>query len=150
LQSHRQGQEAIVKSGNSRRTPTAPIVRDEGAPIADGEDDGSGAVAGGGDPAAADGFRRRFYVFHQQELARRALSLGSPGAARAAMRALQGVDFEEAATALAWLRVIRDVTAYSDQVVEAIKELLVMEPRGGFPPGEAERRQTGRGPRLVR
>ena len=140
-----------MNSGNTRRTPTVPPWGHANAPDAISADEGSGpGGVSGGDTAAADPFRRRFFVFHQQELARRALNLGSPGAARAAIRALHGVDFEDAATAVAWLRIVRDVKAPIDEVVEAIKEVLLMEPRGGFPPGAPERRPTGRGPRLVR
>lgn len=144
-----------MDSGNTRRAPTVPPPQDEIAldAILDAifEDEGSGAVGVSvGEGAPGDRFRPEFFVFHQQELARHALNLGAPGAARAAVRALQAVDFEDATMAHPWLQIVRDANAPLDEVVDAIKELLVMEPLGGFPPGEPERRSTGRGPRLVR
>ena len=86
-------------------------------------------------------------MHHQQELARRALYMGCPGAARAALRALQAADFEDSVAAVERLRVIRDASVAQDEVDEAIKELLRMEPLGGFPGDE---RPTWRLPRLVR
>ena len=97
-----------MKSDNPRRPPTAP---------------------GGVD----DGADRHLFVLHQQELARRALSFGSPGAARAALRALQAGDFKDATGAVDSLRVIRDASATQDEVTEAVKQLLRIEPVGGFP-----------------
>ena len=95
-----------MKSGNPRRH-AAPRI---------------GLEPGYGEGFSAD---RRHFVFHQQELARRALNLGAPGAARAALRALQAADFEDSPAALERLRVIRDASVTQDEVVEAIKELLL-------------------------
>ena len=126
-----------MKSGNPRRHPaTSPYLRDP-------------PPSRGGDPGHVEdpSSDRRLFVRHQQELARRALNVGSPGAARAALRALQAVDFEDSTAAGERLRVIRDASVAQDEVDEAIKELLRMEPLGGFPRDE---RPTWRLPRLVR
>ena len=73
--------------------------------------------------------------------------MGCPGAARAALRALQAADFEDAPAAGERLRVIRDASVAQDEVDEAVKELLRMAPLGGFPSDE---RPTWRLPRLFR
>ena len=80
---------------------------------------------------------RRDFVFHQQELARRALNLGAPGAARAAVWPLHADDFEDLTEAADRLRVIRDASASEDDLIEAIMGLLRAEPVGGFPADRA-------------
>ena len=86
---------------------------------------GPGAASGGSERRSFD---RHLFVVHQQELARRARHLGSPGAARAALRALYGVDFVDATGAAALLRVLRDPEAHSDALMMAMRGLTELEP----------------------
>ncbi len=75
-------------------------------------------------------YEREQFVHHQQDLARRALHLGSPGAARAALRALYGVDFVDSQRAMELLRTLRDPSAPQDEVMEAVHALIQLEPVG--------------------
>ena len=131
------GQERPVKSGSPRTSRLIPKVAEQSARLA--------VVRGEPEGGAQDAS----FVVHQQELAQRALCLGSPGAARAALRALHSVDFEESAAASRWLEVLRDGEAGQDLVLEAVKELLRLEPRGECLKAEYATRPTGRWPRLV-
>jgi hypothetical protein len=74
--------------------------------------------------------QRELFVRHQQDLARRALHLGSPGAARAALRALYRVDFVDAAEAMQRLRVLRDPNALPEDVMDAMRVLVRLQPLG--------------------
>ena len=75
---------------------------------------------------------RRLYVTHQQSIARRALSLCAPGAARAALRALRPEDFADEDAAEELLAVLRDSRASDDENDRAIAGLIVLEPAGGY------------------
>jgi hypothetical protein len=75
-------------------------------------------------------FQRELFVYHQQDLAGRALHLGSPGAARAALRALYAVDFADAAEAMHHLRVLRDPAAQPEDVTRALRVLVQLTPLG--------------------
>jgi hypothetical protein len=88
--------------------------------------------APGSTDALPDIIPRREFVAHQQEVAERALHLGAPGAARAALRVLMAIDFEQAAVAAAYLRTLRHDSAESDQVVDAIKALVQLMPAHRF------------------
>ncbi len=75
---------------------------------------------------------RRLYVTHQQSVARRALSLGSPGAARAALRALRPEDFADEDIAEELLGRLRDSRATDDESHDAVSRLIGLEPAGGY------------------
>ena len=75
-------------------------------------------------------YQRELFVYHQQDLARRALHLGSPGAARAALRALYGVDFVDSKSATEHLGVLRDPTSPQDEVMQALRALVQLTPVG--------------------
>jgi hypothetical protein len=75
---------------------------------------------------------RRLYITHQQSIARSALSLGSPGAARAALRALRPDDFAEEDVAEELLATLRDSRAPVDDSDRAVARLIGMEPAGGY------------------
>ena len=77
---------------------------------------------------------RELFVSHQQQLARRALHLGSPGAARAALRALYAVDFEDTKEAMEHLGMLRDPTAPPDEVMLAMRALVLLAPAGSTRP----------------
>jgi hypothetical protein len=64
-------------------------------------------------------------------MARQALCLGSAAAARAALRVLSGEDFASSREASGYLRVVRDRTADDDEVVHALRQLCLLEPRAG-------------------
>ena len=81
-------------------------------------------------PDEQHSYQRGLFVIHQQDLARRALHLGSPGAARAALRAVYAVDFADAAEAMQHLRVLRDPKAPPDLVMRALTCLVQMAPLG--------------------
>ena len=75
---------------------------------------------------------RRLYVTHQQSIARNALTLGSLGAARAALRALRDTDYDDEPRAAACLAALRDSRATGDESLAAIKTLIALEPAHGF------------------
>lgn len=78
----------------------------------------------------ARAYERELFVYHQQDVARRALHLGSPGAARAALRALYGDDFADQKTAVEHLRTLRDPRAQPDEVTHALRALVQLQPIG--------------------
>ncbi|HUS65951.1 MAG TPA: hypothetical protein VMZ28_15470 [Kofleriaceae bacterium] len=78
----------------------------------------------------ARAYERELFAYHQQDLARRALHLGSPGAARAALRALYGDDFADSRAAMGHLRTLRDPMATPDEVTHALRALVQLEPAG--------------------
>jgi hypothetical protein len=84
-------------------------------------------------PVVRRSYERELFVYHQQDLARRALHLGSPGAARAALRALYGADFADARCAMKHLSTLRDPTATPDEVTHALRALVQLEPVGDGP-----------------
>ncbi len=71
--------------------------------------------------------RAGFVAFHQN-LARQALAIGQPGAARAALRALRASDFDGAAVD-SHLHTLRDSRATDDAVTEALHAILALEPQ---------------------
>ena len=90
---------------------------------------------------------RRLYVTHQQSVARRALSLGAPGAARAALRALRPEDFADEDIAEELLATLREASASHDDSHHVIARLIGLEPAGGYitpPPMVAPRRRGTR------
>ena len=93
----------------------------------DREEDLASPGARAGEPRA---YERELFVYHQQDLARRALHLGSPGAARAALRALYGVDFVDSRGAIEHLRVLRDPASPQDEVMHALRALIQLRPEG--------------------
>jgi hypothetical protein len=85
-----------------------------------------------GEPRRA--YEREQFVHHQQDLARRALHLGSPGAARAALRALYGTDFADSTRAMELMRTLRDPMAPPDEVMQAVRALIQLQPVGADRP----------------
>ena len=75
---------------------------------------------------------RRLFVTHQQSIARRALTLGSVGAARAALRSLQPEDFADQDIAEEYLGTLRDSSASPDDTDVAIKRLICLDAAEGF------------------
>lgn len=72
--------------------------------------------------------RAGFVEFHQY-LARQALALGQPGAARAALRVLRSSDFaDDVQIADMWLATLRNAHAPEDEIVGAIKGLVHLVP----------------------
>jgi hypothetical protein len=77
---------------------------------------------------------RAAYVANQQRVARHALCMGSPGAARAALRVLTDEDFGDLAIVSFDLSTLRDRGADPGAVLAAIHRLIAQEP--AHPVGE--------------
>lgn len=82
---------------------------------------------------ASDELWRAAYVANQQEVARHALCMGSPGAARAALRVLNGEDFLDHEIASFDLSTLRHRAAAPQAVLAAIHRLIRLEPGPSVP-----------------